>query len=78
MSKIRKFIIHLEEIFHRKMCIHFSAYYEKSENSDGTPGRSPFTLQTKLGFIPAIITQGIVILHLPPVSVMIRNNFRIL
>ena len=32
----------------------------------------------QLGFSPAIMHQGIVIFHCPPVSVMIRNNFRII
>ena len=77
-SRIYKFIIRLEEIFHSQICINFSACYKKSKNSDGTPGCSPFTLRTKLGFIPAIMPQGIVIIHRPPVHVMIQNNFRIL
>ena len=50
----------------------------KNQKLDESPGHYQFTLQTKLGFSPAIMLQGIVIVHLPPVSVMIRNNFRIL
>ena len=76
--KIHKIIIRLEEIFHRHICIHFSVRYEKSNKLDGPPGRYPCTIQTDLGFSTVIMTQYIVILHQPPVSVIICNNFRIL
>ena len=77
-SKIHEFIICIEEICNHRICIHFSAFHEKIKNSDGPPGRSPFALKTKLGLIPVIMLQIILIVHLPPVSVIIRNNFRIL
>ena len=77
-SKIHKIIIRLEETFHRQICIHFSEHYEKGKYLDGRPSCSQCTLQTIFGFIPIIMPQGIVIVHCPPVSVMICNNSRIL
>ena len=77
-SKIHKFIIRLDNFFHRQICIHFSACYEKEQKLDGPPGCPPFTFQAKLVFNPAIMPQGIVIVQRPPLSIMIRNNFRLL
>ena len=76
--KIYKFIIRLEDIFHRQICIHFSACYEKNKNLDWLTGHSTCTLQTNLGFSPSIMPQGIVIVHYPPVSEMTRKNLSIL
>ena len=77
-TKIHKTIIRLEEIFHRQICINFSTCYKKSKNSDGPPGRSPYTLQNNLVFSPAIMSQGNMIFHCTPVSIIVRNNVRIL
>ena len=51
---------------------------KKSKNLDGPPGCFPCNLITNLVPSPAIMPQDMVIFHLPPVSVMICNNFRIL
>ena len=50
--EIHKLIIRLKEIFHHQICIHFSARFKKSKNSDGTPGHSPFTLQNIWDLVP--------------------------
>ena len=50
----------------------------KNHNLDGPPGGSPYTLQTNLVIIPAIMPQWILVVHYHPVFIMIRNNFRIL
>ena len=44
---------------------------KKAKNLDGP------NLETYLVLTPTIIPQGILIIHCPPVSIMIRNNFRI-
>ena len=77
-SKINKSIIHLEEIFHRQICIHLSARNEKIKNSDGPPCCSLCTLQTNLVSSIAIMTGCIVIVHCPPVSAINPNKFSIL
>ena len=72
---INKNIIFLEEIFHPQICIHLGTRYEKSNNSNGPPGRSPCTLQTNFVVITSIMPQCIVIFHCPHVSVIISNRF---
>ena len=45
---------------------------------DGPTGGYIWTLEINLLISPAIMLQLIVILHWPPLSVMISSNFRIL
>ena len=65
-SKIHNSIIHIEEIFHPQVWIHFSESYEKIKNSDGLPSNSSCIIQTNLSFSPTIMTKGISIVHPPP------------
>ena len=77
-SKIHKTIIRLEEIFHRQICIHFIPRYEEIKNLYGPPSCSPCTIQTNLLLSTTIMSQGIVIVHCPHVSVIFSKNFSII
>ena len=69
-STLRKYFI--------AKCVFTSVHATKKKNFDGPPGGSTGTLQNILGLITAIMTECIVVVDLPPLFVMIRDNFRII